>query len=216
MGRAGPSAAAPAHLAAPGRLAALVRVAAALAGLALAAGALVIAAGPGRFTTYAGSSAAGTALTVCAGLGLIAAGVVIRLARRPGWTGDLALGAGVCWFAPVWVAWQDGPPLIPSTAMVAGGFTFPLLVHLILTHPAGRAVSAPARVLVTAVYAEAALTGSALALFRDPYLDPGCLANCNVNVFIVRPLPSLARAVEVADRWFTATAALALIIVCAA
>jgi signal transduction histidine kinase len=216
MGRAGPSAATPAHLAAPGRLAAPARVAAGLAGLALAAGALAIAEGPGRATTYAGSSAAGAALTVCAGLGLIAAGLVLCLARWPGRTGDLALLAGVCWFGPVWVAWQDGPPLIPSIAMVAAGFTFPLLVHLVLTHPTGRAVSAPARVLVTAVYAEAVLAGSAVALFRNPYLDPGCLANCNVNVFLVRSLPSLARAVEVADRWLAAAAALALIVVCAA
>jgi len=197
-------------------LAAPVRAVAALAGLAVAAGALAVAAGPGRATTYAGSSAAGTALTVCAGLGLIAAGLVARLARRPGRTGDLALGAGVCWFAPVWVAWQDGQPLIPSIAMVAAGFTFPLLVHLILSHPTGRAGTPPARLLVTAVYAEAVLTGSAMALFRNPYLDPGCLANCNVNVFLVRSLPSLARAVEVADRWFTAFAATALILVCAA
>ena len=216
MGRAGPSAATSAQLASPGRLAAPVRAVAALAGLAVAAGALAVAAGPGRATTYAGSSAAGTALTVCAGLGLIAAGLVARLARRPGRTGDLALGAGVCWFAPVWVAWQDGQPLIPSIAMVAAGFTFPLLVHLILSHPTGRAGTPPARLLVTAVYAEAVLTGSAMALFRNPYLDPGCLANCNVNVFLVRSLPSLARAVEVADRWFTAFAATALILVCAA
>jgi signal transduction histidine kinase len=216
MGRAGPSAATPAHLAAPGRLATPVRAAAALAGLAVAAGALAVAAGPGRATTYAGSSAAGTALTVCAGLGLIAAGLVICLARGPGRTGGLALGAGVCWFAPVWVAWQDGPLLIPSIAMVAAGFTFPLLVHLVPTHPTGRADSRPARLLAAVVYGEALLAGSALALFRDPYFDPGCLANCTVNVFLVRSLPSLARAVEIGDRWFTAAAALALIIVCAA
>jgi signal transduction histidine kinase len=216
MGRAGPSTASPAHLAAPGRLAAPVRAAAALAGLAVAAGALAVAAGPGRSTTYAGSSAAGTALTVCAGLGLIAAGLVIRLARWPGRTADLALGAGVCWFAPVWVAWQDGPPLIPSIAMVAAGFTFPLLVHLVLTHPTGRADSRPARLLAAVVYGEALLTAAALALFRDPYFDPGCLANCTVNSFLVRPLPSLARAVEIGDRWFTAAAALALIALCAA
>src|SRR5215471_14179280 len=149
MGRAGPSAATSAHLAAPGRLAAPVRAAAAVAGLAVAAGALAVAAGPGRSTTYAGSSAAGTALTLCAGAGLIAAGLVVRLARGPGWTGDLALLAGVCWFA------------------------FPLLVHLVLTHPTGRAGSRPARLLAAVVYGEALLAGSALALFRDPYFDPG-------------------------------------------
>ena len=116
-------------------------------------------------------------------------------ARGLGRTGDLALLAGFTWFAPVWAAWQDGPPLVPSLAMVAGGFTFPLVVHLVLAYPSGRAGSAPARVLVAAVYAEALLAAAVLALFRDPYLDPGCLANCNVNVFLVRsaPLPGPRR-----------------------
>jgi signal transduction histidine kinase len=99
---------------------------------------------------------------------------------------------------------------------VAAGFTFPLIVHLVLTHPTGRAGSKPARVLAAVVYAEALLTAAALALFRDPYFDPGCLANCTVNIFLVRSLPSLAHAVEIADRWFTAAAAAALIAVCAA
>src|SRR5260370_34718845 len=114
-----------------------------------------MAGGSGRATTYAGSSAAGAALTLAAGLGLITAGLVAGLARRPGRTGDLALLAGACWFAPVWVAWQDGPPLIPSAAMVAGGFTFPLIVPLVLTCPTGRGGSAVARVLVATGYGEA-------------------------------------------------------------
>jgi signal transduction histidine kinase len=222
MARAEPPPATPARLAAwvrlavPGRLAGSARVAAALAGLAEGVGAMAVAAGPGRSTTYAGGSAAGAALTLSAGVGLSAAGLVICLARRPGRTGDLALLAGLCWFAPVSVAWQDGPPLIPSIAMVAGGFTFPLIVHLVLTHPTGRVGSIPARILVSVVYAEALLAAAALALFRDPYADPGCLANCTVNVFLVRSLPTLARTVEICDRWFTATAAVALIAICTA
>jgi signal transduction histidine kinase len=155
-------------------------------------------------------------LTLCAGLGLIAAGLVIWLARRPARTGNLALFAGVCWFAPVWMAWQNGPPLIPSAAMVAAGFTFPLIVHLVLTHPTGRAGSKPVRALVAVIYAEALLTAATLALFRDPYLDPGCLANCTTNAFLVRSLPPLAHIVETGDRWFTAAAAAALIAACAA
>jgi signal transduction histidine kinase len=99
---------------------------------------------------------------------------------------------------------------------VAAGFTFPLIVHLVLTHPTGRAGSKPACVLVAVAYAEALLAAAALALFRDPYFDPGCLANCTVNIFLVRSLLSLARAAEIADRWFTAAAAIALIVICAA
>jgi hypothetical protein len=71
-------------------------------------------------------------------------------------------------------------------------------------------------VLAAVVYAEALLAAAVLALFRDPYLDPGCLANCTVNVFLIRSLPPLARAVEIGDRWFTAAAAVALIAACAA
>jgi len=103
-----------------------------------------------------------------------------------------------------------------SIAMLAAGFTFPLIVHLVVAHPTGQVGTAPARILVTAFYSEALVAAAALALFRNPYSDPGCLANCNVNIFLVRSLPRLARAVETFDRWFTATAALALIAMCTA
>jgi signal transduction histidine kinase len=53
------------------------------------------------------------------------------------------------------------------------------------------------------------------ALFRDPFFDPGCWANCTDNLFLLRSLPRLARAIEVADRWFTVAAAAALVTLCA-
>jgi hypothetical protein len=68
MQRAEPSPAAPARLAGRAHLAVATRVAVGLAGLAAGAGALAVAEGPGRSTTYAGSSAAGAALILCAGL----------------------------------------------------------------------------------------------------------------------------------------------------
>src|SRR6266700_532051 len=126
------------------RLAAPARIAAMLLGLGAGVGALAVAEGPGRATTYAGSSAAGAALAVCAGLGLVAAGLVICLGPRPRRIGDLALLAGFTWFAPVWAAWQSGPPLVPSLAIVLGGFTFPLILHLVLAYPGGRAGPAQA------------------------------------------------------------------------
>src|SRR6266496_363433 len=216
MERPEPSLAAAALLTVSYRLAAPARIAAMLLGLAAAAGALAIAEGPGRSTTYAGRSAAGAALTLCARLALMAAGLVICLGPRPRRTGDLALLAGFTWFAPVWAAWQNGPPLIPSLAMALGGFTFPLIVHLVLAYPDGRASPAPARALIAAAYVQALLAVAVLALFRDPYLDPSCLANCNVNIFLVRSLPSLAHAAGIADRWFAAAAAVAFIAICAA
>lgn len=192
------------------------RLAGGLLGLAAASGALVVAEGPGPSTTYAGSSATGAVLALCAGLALIGAGLAISLGRLPGRLADLALLGGFTWFAPVWIAWQGGPPLVRSLAMVFGGFTFPLVLHLVLSYPSGRTTSAAGRALVTAVYLETLLAGLVLALFRDPYLDPGCWANCTVNSFLVRSRPSLAHAVGLADRWFAAAAAVMFAAICVA
>src|SRR5262249_5414064 len=116
----------------------------------------------------------------------------------------------------VWAAWQGGPPLAPSVAMVLAGVTFPLIVHLVLAYPSGRASPAPALALIAAAYVEALFTAIILALFRDPYLDPSCLANCNVSVSLIRSLPPPAHASETAARWFAAAAAVAFIAICAA
>jgi signal transduction histidine kinase len=193
----------------------LARLAAGPAALALGLGALAVVQGPGRFTTYAGQSGLTATLTVAAGLGLVAAGLVTSFSRPAGRIGDLALLAGVVWFAPVWVGWDKGPPLVRSLAMVAAGFTFPLLLHLILAYPSGQLHGTAARVLVAAAYLEAALAAFGRALFRDPFFDPNCWANCSDNRFLVRSLPQLARAIEAADRWFTVAAAIALVALCA-
>ena len=193
----------------------LARIAAAPIGLAVAVGALLIAAGPGMFTTYAGRSGLAAGLMVAAGLALVLAGLLASLTSRAGPAGDLAVLAGIVWFAPVWVGWEVGPPLVRSIGMLAAGFVFPLLFYLVLAFPGGRLPAMGTRALAWAVYLEAALAALGLALFRDPYLDPACWANCTDNVFLVRSLPALARAVTAADRWFTVAAATTLLAVCA-
>ena len=145
----------------------------------------------------------------------MAAGLVTAFSRPAGRIGDLAVLAGLVWFAPVWVGWDKGPPLVRSLGMLAAGFTFPLLLHLVLAYPSGRLHGTAARTLVAAVYLEAVVVALGRALFRDPFFDPNCWANCTDNAFLVRSLPQLARAIEVADRWFTAAAAAALVAVCA-
>ena len=191
------------------------RLLVAVLGLGAAAGALAIAEGPGRFVTYAGSSGGGAALTLFAGLGLIAAGLATHVGRRPGRTADLALLAGLTWFAPVWVGWQEGPPLVRSLAMVLAGFTFPLVFQLVLAYPSGRLHSVAVQALVGIVYLETLIAEVLLVLFRDPYFDRGCWANCTVNSFLVRSLPSFSHGVEIADRWFVASAAVAFAAICA-
>lgn len=186
----------------------------ALLGVGAAVGAYAIAEGPGRSTTYAGTSTAAAVLTFCAGLGLIATGLLMTAGRVPGLRAELALCAGLTWFAPTWIAWQEGPALVRSIATFVAAFTFPLLVQLVLAYPAGRLQSLPARALVVAAHGEAFIAATTLALIREPYLDHACWANCSVNSFLVASLPRLTRAVEFADRWLVAVAAVALVAIC--
>ena len=190
----------------------LARLVAALAAFAVGLGALAIVEGPGRNTTYAGASSLNATLTVAAGVALMLAGLVITFFGPAGLTGDLALLAGVLWFAPVLVGWDNGSPLVRSVALLAAGFTLPVLLHLVLAAPGGRLRGTVARALVLAVYLEATLAALGLALVRDPFFDPNCWANCSDNVFSLRSLPGLARWIESADRWFIAAAAIASVL----
>jgi signal transduction histidine kinase len=193
----------------------LARLAAGPIALAFGLGTVAIAQDPGRFTTYAGLSSPIATLTVVVGLTLVVAGLVAVFSHSATRIGDLAVLAGLVWFAPVWVGWNKGLPLVRSLGMLVAGFTFPLLLHLVLAYPSGRLHGAVARTLVAAVYLEAAFAALGQALFRDPFFDPGCWANCSDNVLRLRSLPWLAQRIEVADRWFTAAAAVALVAVCA-
>src|SRR6266852_1447745 len=205
MPQCGPMTAVAARLAVP------LRVASPLVAVAVATVGMAIAEGPGQSTTFAGASAAGAVLSVTAGLGLALAGVVTAFGASLRRLGDLAMAAGALWFAPLFVAWQEGPPLVRSFAALVSPLAFPLILNLLLAFPRGRTSAIPTRLVVAAVYVEVLFVMSVLAIFRDPYLDPGCWANCTVNVFLIKPLPSALQAVETADRWFVAAAAVVMI-----
>jgi signal transduction histidine kinase len=191
------------------------RLVAGVVALAAGLGTLAVPYGDGPLiTTYAERSGLAETLFVAAGLGLALAGLVTAFSR-PGWRiGDLALLAGFLWFAPAWVGWNGGQPLVRSLATVAAAFSLPVVVQLVLAFPSGWVRPPMARVLVGAVYVEAGIAALVLALFRDPFLDPSCWANCIDNVFLVRSLPGLSHAIQVADRWFVAVAATALVAMC--
>ncbi len=174
-----------------------------------AVGAVLIARGPGRFTTYAGVSATGTALTVGVVLALLAAGLTLSREAEPSVRADLALAAALVWIAPTFAGWPAAPPPVPSLAAALAGLAFPLLLQLALTQP-GHQWHRWTRALVVGCYAEAALVSVTLALIRDPYLDPDCWANCGVNSLLVSPFPALAAAVQSVDRWLVAAAAAVL------
>jgi signal transduction histidine kinase len=185
-----------------------------LAVVASGVGALDIAQGPGRATTYPGHSDLAAILGLGAGFALVLAGVVTSFGRAAR-AGDLAMLAGFVWFASVWVGWEAGPPFVRSLGMLLAGFIFPLLLHLALAHPSGRVHPTAGRVLLGAAYIEASLSALGRALFRDPFFDPNCWSNCTDNVFLVRSFPSLARAIEVTDLWFAMAVAVAFATICA-
>lgn len=175
---------------------------------------LAVARGPGELTTYAGSSEVAAALAIVAGLTLVAAGVLVSFVWPARRVGDLALAAGVVWFAPFWAGWKGGHPVVLSLGTLGAGLLFPLLFHLVLAYPTGELRSTYARALVGAIYLEAALSVLGRALFRDPFFDPNCWDNCTDNVFLLHSLPRVARAIEAVDLRFAAAAGAALAGVC--
>lgn len=189
------------------------RFALGLVAAACGVGALAIAQGPGRATTYAGHSDLATALGLGAAFALVLAGLITSFGPA-GRIGDLALLAGFLWFAPVWVGWEGGPPPVRSLGMLGAGFVLPLLLHIVLAYPSGHLQMTASRVLVAAAYVEASVGALGRALFRDPFFDVNCWANCTDNVFLVRSLPRLARAIDVTDQSFAVAAAVAFATIC--
>lgn len=200
----------------PPRIARTARWMAAAAGLAVGIAALGLLQRRVPPVGYAATSTIGASVTGAAGFALIAAGLVVAVAGHAARLGDLAILAGISWFLPMWVGWQDGPPLARSIAMPLASLAFPLLVHLLVVFPAGVTRTAGQRFFVLTVYAETILVCAVMAAFRDPYLDPRCWANCTVNAFLVWPDPSLVRSVDSADRVFVAAVALVVGVTCLA
>ena len=144
-------------------------------------------------TTYSGGSGLARAADVVAGLSLLAAGLATVIARPHGSIGIVAMLAGAAWFAPDWVGWEGGAPLVRSIGMVVAPFVAPLLFHVALAAPNGRLAPPAARAVVVVLYGVAAVASLGLALFRDPFLDRYCWSNCTENVFLVRPEQEVAR-----------------------
>jgi signal transduction histidine kinase len=80
--------------------------------------------------------------------------------------------------------------------MVVAPLLLPLVVHLVFAYPAGRVDSRPARAFVITAYAVTMAVSIGLALFRDPFLDRYCWANCTDNVFLVRPELDLSSSLD--------------------
>ena len=112
--------------------ASLARLAAGPFTLVLALGALAVAEGPGRFTTYAGQSGLAATLTVVAGLALVAAGLITALGHRQEGSVNW-LYSGLVWSAPVWVGWEEGPRWSGASACLPPA-SLPCWLHLVVAY----------------------------------------------------------------------------------
>jgi len=153
---------------------------------------------PAAETTYAAGSPWLAAVQLSAGLLLCGAGLLWVLLRGPAPVGLTLQLLAVTWLAPLWAGWWDGPALVRSLAMLVAPFDVALLVGLAATYPGRRARTTAARALAVGTYAATAVLASGLVLIRDPLLDLYCWSNCTDNVFLLTPLPGLARALQIA------------------
>jgi signal transduction histidine kinase len=158
-------------------------------------------------TAYAGASTLAAAAGLVAGIGLLAAGSALWLEHGRDRAALLLVLAGVAWFAPDWLGWEEGPSLVRSLGAVVA----PFLPALVLDLAATLAGSRVARLTSHAVYASTAVVSVGRALFRDPFLDPRCWGNCTDNVFLVDADQGIARALDAAlPRVVLAAGALAI------
>jgi signal transduction histidine kinase len=156
-------------------------------------------------STYASVSRAADATGLLAVLCLLLGAVVVAVAG-----GSLALASLLCiatvsWLAPDLVGWQDGPPL----ARTLGEVVRPLGPVVLLGLVAVELRTRPAR---WAFFVAAGVGGSAAVVrstVLDPFLDPGCWANCSVNSFLVHRDQSTARTLGVLLSWLAVGCAVA-------
>lgn len=139
-------------------------------------------------TTYGAASSAASRLGILAGLSLLAAGawaVWQPAARR---TGVLVTTAGALWFAPDWVGWEDGPPVLRSLAAAAAPLLPVVLLHLVAGLLGDRLLWRAALV----GYALVAGLGVATVVLVDPFLDAHCWRNCTDNPLLLWSVPDAA------------------------
>ncbi len=109
-------------------------------------------------------------LDVTVGLSFFGAGIV-ALDRRPGNViGLLMVAFAVSWFLG---NWGNRIPVFPTLGFLGGLFGAPLLVHSTLAYPSGRLRTRLDRVVLAAMYAQAAAVGL-VGLLTFPRRGPGC------------------------------------------
>jgi hypothetical protein len=150
------------------------------------------------FAAHTATSPVAAWADAAAGLSLVGVAVlasVLRPGRRDGRV--TAAATAIAWVAPTWVAWVDAGPLARSVAMLVQPLLLAALMYLLL--PVSPSI-APRRHRLISASVITLLGGIAVgrALVRDPFLDPYCWGNCQLNVLLVASRPGVARLLDTA------------------
>lgn len=186
-----------------------VRLATALFVVLVGIMAYAVARGAGLNASYAGASDLAAVLLLTVGSALVAAGLAMSFGRPRFDAGDLSVLVSWAWVASPLVGWSHGPPSVRAAALVLSLFTVPLVLHLVVG--AAPRCGLRLRFAVVLGYAGASAVAVVQTLFRDPYLDQTCYANCSVNPFLLHSFPDLVRAAGLANQWFVAGLGVVLI-----
>lgn len=152
---------------------------------------------PFTFASMSGLAAAGELL---GGAVLLGGGLLTTVVRPRSIVGSLAIIASIAWYAPDWIGWSTGPPLVRSLGLVIAPFLAPTVLQLVIAASGGLR-DGRLRGVVVGAYALTLVIGAARALVRDPLLDPDCLApprDCAANAFLLWPDQRLAAQLDVA------------------
>ena len=164
---------------------------------------------PGTSVGYAQTSRWLAFLTLTAGLTLVVAALVHLPQRRGPWSVVLPGLAAVTWFAPTWIGWQEAPDLARSLAEPLSALLVPTVLLIVVSH--GDSFRARTGSASTLLFLGVVVTSVLVVLFRNPYLDAGCWANCTTNVFLVSAHPALSKALQAGQTALVAAACLALV-----
>lgn len=146
---------------------------------------LIVSRGDSQPRTYASASWAATSLDLLAGLSLIAAGVVAWASGPNRWMGILAMVGGVAWFAPDWIGWAAGPPILRTLGLVTAPLLLPTLAH-VAREATGRNPPRAASAGVVVAYVIVGGLDVARLVVYDPFTDPYCWSNCTDNLIVLQ------------------------------
>jgi signal transduction histidine kinase len=152
-------------------------------------------------STFVAQSVWNAAAVQFAGGVMLLAGLASSIVNTNRVISFLATGIGLTWLAPEVAGWVDGAHWIRSAALPLSVMFVPLLIHIGLVYPIGRAMNRLDRRLVALAYAAGITVTLAVALLYEPFLDRHCWRTCSGSPYVLVDDPGLSRSIMQVSMW---------------